>query len=448
MPKEIYLVKVGMNMTEGVVEEWYIADGATVDKGELLYRLETEKVNLDVDAETSGIVKHLVGEGVTMKPGDVVGYIYAADEAIPDVLPQAQAAAAESVAESAPAAAAPARPAASTTTDGRILSSPAARRLAGELNVNIAAVNGSGPGGRIVEADVQAAADAAPPAAPSPSSPMARKLARELGVDLAQVRGTGPGGRITKEDVERAAAAPPAPAAAPAFTSGEDRVVPVRGMRKTIAARMFESLHSSAQLTMDMDANMDDAVKLRNQLVDEWQDDGVRPTYTDLVIRAAAKALERHPLMNSVFGEAEITLRGDINVGMAVALEEGLIVPVVRHANRISMKELALESARLAEAARHGTLTPDDLQDGTFTVSALGMFGVDAFTPIINAPQSGILGVNRLRDDLKWVGEVPMKTQVMRLSLTWDHRALDGAPAAQFLATVRDLLEAPFRLLV
>ena len=445
MPKEIYLVKVGMNMTEGVVEEWYIADGATVDKGELLYRLETEKVNLDVDAETSGVVKHVVGEGVTMKPGDVVGYIYGADEAIPDVLPQAQAAAAEPVAESAPAAASPAGPAASTTADGRILSSPAARRLAGELSVDIAILNGSGPGGRIVEADVQAAADAAQPAAPSPSSPMARKLARELGVDLAQVRGTGPGGRITKDDVERAAAAPPA---APAFASGEDRVVPVRGMRKTIAARMFESLQSSAQLTMDMDANMDDAVKLRNQLVDEWQDEGVRPTYTDLVIRAAAKALERHPLMNSVFGETEMTLRGDINVGMAVALEEGLIVPVVRHANQLSMKELARESGRLALAARDGTLTPDDLQDGTFTVSALGMFGVDAFTPIINAPQSGILGVNRLRDDVRWMGETPMKTQAMRLSLTWDHRALDGAPAAQFLATVRELLEAPFRLLV
>ncbi len=448
MPKEIYLVKVGMNMTEGVVEEWYIADGATVDKGELLYRLETEKVNLDVDAETSGIVKHFVGEGVTMKPGDVVGYIYAAGEAIPDALPQAQAAA-ELVAESAPAAPSPAQPAASSAVGGRILSSPAARRLAGELNVDVAALHGSGPGGRIVETDVQTAADAAQPAAaPPPSSPMARKLARELGVNLAQLRGTGPSGRITKQDVERAAAEDSATASAPAFTSGEDRIVPVRGMRRTIAARMFESLRSSAQLTMDMDANMDDAVKLRNQLVDEWRDEGVRPTYTDLVIRAAAKALERHPLMNSVFGETAMTLRGDINVGMAVALEEGLIVPVVRHANRLSMKELAVESGRLAKAARDGALTPDDLQDGTFTVSALGMFGVDAFTPIINAPQSGILGVNRLRDDLKWVGEAPTKTQVMRLSLTWDHRALDGAPAAEFLAAVRDLLEAPFRLLV
>ena len=184
---------------------------------------------------------------------------------------------------------------------------------------------------------------------------------------------------------------------------------------------------------------------------------GVRPTYTDLVIRAAAKALEKHPLMNSVFGETEMTLRGDINVGMAVALEEGLIVPVVRHANQLGMKELARESGRLAQAARDGALTPDDLQDGTFTVSALGMFGVDAFTPIINAPQSGILGVNRLRDDLKWVGGTPVKTQVMRLSLTWDHRALDGAPAAQFLAAtaIRSKRptgcwfdEAPYRLLV
>ena len=133
---------------------------------------------------------------------------------------------------------------------------------------------------------------------------------------------------------------------------------------------------------------------------------------------------------------------------MAVALEEGLIVPVVRHADRLTMKQVVQESSRLAAAARDGTLTPDDLHDGTFTVSALGMFGVDSFTPIINSPQSGILGVNRIRDGVRWEGATPRKTRVMRLSLTWDHRVLDGAPAAQFLGTVRDLLEAPYRLLV
>jgi len=275
---------------------------------------------------------------------------------------------------------------------------------------------------------------------------MARRLARELGVDLAGVGGTGPGGRITKEDVERAAAPPPSDK--PEFVPGEDRVIPLRAMRKTIAKRMFESLQTSAQLTMDMDVNMDDAVKLRTQLIDEWQDEGLRPTYTDLVIRASAKALSKHPNVNSVYGETEITLRGDINVGMAVALDEGLIVPVIRHADQLTMKQLVKESARLASAARDGTLTPDDLHDGTFTVSALGMFGVDSFTPIINAPQSGILGVNRIREGVRWESATPRKTQEMRLSFTWDHRVLDGAPAALFLGTVRDLLEAPYRLLV
>lgn len=448
LPNEIYLVKVGMNMTEGIVEEWCIADGAAVEKGDLLYRLETEKVNLDVDAEATGTVRHIVAEGIAMKPGDVVGYIYAPDETIPDILPRADGPAAGAAAVEASRASAMPAPTAATVpmaNDGRLFSSPAARRLARELDVEITTVNGTGPGGRIVEADVNTAATARPEPAKAPaSSPMARKLARELGVDLNRVQGTGPGGRITKDDVEQAASAP----AAPEFAAGEDRGIPVRAMRRTIATRMYESLQSSAQLTMDMDVDMDDAVKLRTQLIDEWADEGLRPTYTDLVIRASAKALEKHPNMNSVYGETEITLRGDINVGMAVALEEGLIVPVVRHANQLTMKQLVQESSRLAAAARDGTLTPDDLHDGTFTVSALGMFGVDSFTPIINSPQSGILGVNRIRDGVRWEGATPRKAREMRLSLTWDHRVLDGAPAARFLGAVRDLLEAPYRLLV
>jgi pyruvate/2-oxoglutarate dehydrogenase complex dihydrolipoamide acyltransferase (E2) component len=463
MPTEIYLVKVGMNMTEGVVEEWYVPDGGTVEKGELIYRLETEKVNLDVDAEASGTVKHAVAEGVTMKPGDVVGHIYAAGEDIPDEAPAAEAAAETATAEAEPqapravaAAAAGRAPAAPAVGDGgRILSSPAARRLAGELDVDITALSGTGPGGRIVEADVAAAHEQADTEAQDAgrvarSSPMARRLARELEVDLAQVRGTGPGGRVTKEDVEAAArpdtAAAPEPSR-PAAAARGDRTVPVKGMRKTIAARMHESLQSMAQLTMDMDVVMDAAVRLRTELVSAWEEDGVRPSYTDLVIKAVARALEKHPQMNATFSDTEITLLGEISVGVAVALEDGLIVPVVRDANVLGLASLARESARLAAAARDGKLSPDDLQGGTFTVSPLGMFGVDAFTPIINAPQVGILGVNRIREDVAWDGDRPVKQQRMRLSLTWDHRALDGAPAARFLATVRDLLESPLRLL-
>ena len=450
MPKEIYLVKVGMNMTEGVVEEWYVPDGGTVTAGELLYRLETEKVNLDVDAEASGTVKHLIGEGVTLEPGDVVGYIFEAGEEIPAELGEVTAASAPAAPARAAAHAASApEPAvlAEAAAGGRLRASPIARRLAAENGLDLASVAGSGPLGRIVEADVLAAASAAPSApaqaGPRPSSPMARKVARELGVDLEGVRGTGPGGRITKEDVESAARAPAA--AAPARG---DQSVPVKGMRKTIARRMHESLSEMAQLTMNMDVVMDEAVKLREQLIAEWQDEGLRPTYTDLVIRAVAKALTKHPLMNASFSDTEMVLHGAVNVGMAVALDEGLIVPVVKRADALSVHDLAVETTRLANAARDGSLGLDDLQGGTFTVSTLGMFGVDSFTPIINAPEVGILGVNRIREDVAWEGDKPVKQQRMTLSLTWDHRALDGAPAARFLSTVQELLEAPYRLLL
>jgi pyruvate dehydrogenase E2 component (dihydrolipoamide acetyltransferase) len=219
-------------------------------------------------------------------------------------------------------------------------------------------------------------------------------------------------------------------------------------MRKTIATRMFQSLQSTAQLTMNMDVRMDDCVRLRDQLVAEWANEGVKPSYTDLVVRAVTKALAQHPRMNASMGESEITLLREIHVGIAVALDEGLVVPVIRNASALSVKEIAQESARLVRAARDGKLSMDDYAGGTFSVSTLGMFGVDSFTPILNPPQAGILGVNRIRDDVGWEGDRPVRRKAMTLSLTWDHRVLDGEPAARFLATVRDLLEAPYRLLV
>ena len=471
MPREIYLVKVGMSMTEGMVSEWFIPDGAQVKKGELVYALETEKVNLDVDAEYNGTVKHLVEAGVTLEPGDVVGYIFEAGEDIPDTLPGA--AAAEPVSEPEPAEPEPAAApqpvvsapvevsAPATSGDGHVKSSPAARRLAKELGVDYTRVMGSGPGGRIVEADVQAASQSgaavAAPArmatGPEPkASPLAKRLASERGIDLRSVRGTGPGGRIVQSDIENAAVSGSraggavAPAAASGPQAGER--VPVKGMRKTIASRMHHSLQESAQLTMDMEVNMEDAVKMRTSLVEEWANEGVKPTYTDIVIKAVAKALQAHPMMNSQFLGSEIVLMSQINIGMAVALPEGLVVPVVRNVNQLSIKELARETSRLALAARDGSLGLDDYADGTFTVTALGMYGVDSFTPIINEPQSGIMGVNRIYDGVEWDGDKPVKTKKMNLSLTWDHRAVDGAPAAEYLVEVRNLLQSPVRLLV
>ena len=275
MPTEVYLVKVGMSMTEGIVEEWYIPDGSQVSTGELLYRLETEKVNLDVDAETSGTLRHVVDAGVTLEPGDVVGYIYEAGEEIPDKLPNGP-----SSAHPGPVTAEtvdPAGSAAPTGVDnlsapdiaggGHLRVSPIARRLAAQMGINLHRLTGTGPNGRIVEADVTAtdsaeSAEISGPAetsGPRRSSPMARKAARELGINLDTVTGTGPGGRITREDVEAAAASGPAPIAVNPVPTA--RVQPFKGMRRTIATRMHESLQSMAQLTMDMDVIMDDAVK-------------------------------------------------------------------------------------------------------------------------------------------------------------------------------------------
>ena len=399
MPTEIYLVKVGMTMTEGIVDEWYVADREPVNQGEPVYRLETEKVNMDVEADVSGIVKHIAHVGETLAPGDVVGWIFTADETIPDELPTPKA------------------------------------------NPNIAALDeGSGAPEPTEEKVV-------PKASKSDSrikaSPAARRLAEELKVDLSQVEGTGPRGRITKDDVTDAAAAP-----AVGGTTDRASEIPLSGMRKVIAERMYQSLQSTAQLTIEMEVCMDDAIKLRTALLDEWESNGIRVTYTDLVVAASVKALLKHPRMNATLADGVIQSNPSVHIGIAVALEEGLIVPVVHDADEKSLQERAAEAANLADRARAGKLSLDDVNGGTFTVTSLGMYGVDTFTPILNSPQTGILGVGRIYDSVRWVEDHATRTQCLRLSLTWDHRVIDGAPAAEFLREVKDHLEAPYRLIL
>ncbi|MFN0096210.1 MAG: dihydrolipoamide acetyltransferase family protein [Dehalococcoidia bacterium] len=460
MAVEMVIPKLGMTMEEGTVAEWLIPDGATVKPGDMIYRLETEKIEMEIEAEGEGTLHHLAPEGAVLACGAPVAQILAAGESAPP---------AGAPATPAPAAAAPATPVAAAApapvaTGERAPSTPAARKLAADRGIDIALVAGTGPGGRITEADVQAyqpaaAAPALAAASDAPASPLARKLAEQLGVDLARVKGSGPGGRITKEDVEAAAAAPTAPAAkAPAApTASAPRaaaspasggVVPIRGMRKVIFERMHQSLHGMAQLTMGVEVWMDEAVRLRGQMIEEWSAEGVRPGYTDMIIRAVAKALKQHARFNAEVRDDGIHLLTDIHVGMAVALDEGLVVPVIRNTDRLSLKEIAVESKRLADAARNGKLGPDDYVGGTFSVTALGMFGVDLFTPIINPPNVAILGVGRIHDGIDWEGDRPVKRPTMTLSLTWDHRVNDGAPAAELVRTIKGLLEAPYRLLV
>ena len=477
MPAEIHLVKVGMTMHEGTVEEWYAGDGERVEAGALLYRLETEKVNLDVDAESAGIVKHLVAAGTTLEPGDVVGYLYADGEAIPNVLPTpdagdaSDASAARSPRDSDASAARSPRdsagaeslthPGESLTASGESLTASGESPTASGESLTAPGESPTAPGER--KARIAA-------------SPVARKLAAERNVDLATVTGTGPRGRITREDVQKARPRRHSDANASATRSPRDsagaesltlpgesltapgertargaapasRTLPLSAMRRTIAGRMHASLRDAAQLTMDMEVRMDDATKLRRDLLAEWAPEDIRVTYTDLVLIAAGKALTRHPAMNAAWTEGAITRFEAAHVGLAVALDEGLIVPVVRDVGSKSLKQIARESAGLAQRARQGKLGIADVEGGTFTVTSLGMYGVDTFTPILNPPQAGILGVGRIYDGVRWEGEKAVKTASMRLSLTWDHRVLDGVPAAEFLATVRDCLEAPFRLL-
>jgi len=311
-----------------------------------------------------------------------------------------------------------------------VRASPAARRLARELGIDLARVSGSGPEGRITEADVRAYYEQQQRVQ---ATPLARRIAEEEGLDLSQIPGTGPGGRITEEDVLRALEGRRAPAAPP-------RVVPFTGMRQAIAERMMESLHSMAQLTLTTRADVTELVGLREILSQRWN---VRLSYTDFITKATALALKEHPILNSALVGEEIVLHEDVHIGVAVALEEGLIVPVIRHADRKSILEIHQTVQDLAERARKGELSVDEVTGSTFTVTNLGMYGIDAFTPIINPPEVAILGVGRILEELSLVnGQVAARSRIV-LSLTIDHRIVDGAPGAAFLQTVVRYLEHP-----
>ncbi len=426
MPTEIRLLKVGMTMTEGTLAEWLVADGAEVAQGDPLYTLETEKVAMEVEAPGTGTVRHVVAAGTTLAPAALVGYLYLAGEAIPAAMPVPE------------------------TPGSLVEPSPhEALVMAGIEGALPASHDGHAPA---PVPQLDADADRAGGDAPPPASPLARRLAEQAGLDLRDVRGSGPGGRITKEDVEAAASrlvARPQPSAqpVPGAPPSEGKRIAVQGMRRVIAQRMLESLQTSAQLTMNMEVAIDEAARMRDAFIEEWSPEGIRPSYTDLVIMAAAKALRSHPRMNARMDGDEILLCDAVDVGMAVALEDGLVVPIIRDADRMTLKELAIESSRLARRARDGQLGPDEMSGGTFTVTSLGMHAVDSFTPILNAPQVGILGVNRIREVVGWEADRPVRRRAINLSLTWDHRALDGVPAARFLVAVRDLLQEPHRLL-
>jgi pyruvate dehydrogenase E2 component (dihydrolipoyllysine-residue acetyltransferase) len=442
---QVLLPKLGLTMETGLIEAWLVQPGTPVEPGDPLLRLATDKVDVEVEAEEAGLFHPAVQSGVELPPGALIGWLLEAGEEVPSSAAALEAPPPPHIQAEATAPVV-GEPGALTRT-GRLFASPNARRVARERGVDIAQLNGTGPGGRIITADVldaTAAAPGGPGPAPQAVSPLVRRDAAAGGVDLGAVVATGPGGRVLRSDV--AAAAAQAPAAAPPASAAQ--VIPLTGMRGVIASRMHASLQEMAQLTLGSEAVMDAAVALRVQLKEQWaQADIPVPTITDLVVRAAALALREHPRLNASVHDDAIHIQPEINVGLAVALEEGLMVPVLKKADQLPLSAIAAGSRRLAQGARTGRLSLPDLEGGTFTVSTLGSYGIDFFTPVITPGQVAILGVGRLRDSVRWEGASPVRTQVMTLSITFDHRAVDGAPAADYLRSVVSRLASPLSLL-
>ncbi len=466
MATEFIMPKLGLTMEEGTITEWFAEDGDAVTAGAALLRIETDKTETDVEAAGSGRLHRLGQVGETFACGDLIGWFLADGEQAPTA---AAAAAAPAAAAATPQVAAAPASAVPAPTSGRIIASPMAKRLAAERNLDLRMIRGTGPGGRIVAEDLDGVtASATAPAAAQivtrsvpliaagvgvPATAAARQLADLLGIDLAQVAPDQFEQRVTRDAVAlhvrgllaRAeptvapSAAAPAAALLPAMQEPTS-VVRMTGVRGTIARRMHDSLAQMAQLTLFMDADLDAVVAHREQR----KANGAAPSYTDYIIAATARALREHPIVNSQITDDGVALLPHVHVGMAVALDNGLIVPVIRDTATLDLATLSVESTRLAEAARAGSLALTDLEGGTFSVSTLGMFGVDGFTPVINPPNTAILGVGRLRDDVVLDGDGrPASMKRLTLSLTWDHRAFDGAPAAGFCRSIVDLLGRP-----
>jgi pyruvate dehydrogenase E2 component (dihydrolipoamide acetyltransferase) len=432
MATEVIMPKLGKAMAEGAVVKWIKSDGERVEKGERIVLVMSKKITYEVEAPASGILRHAAAVKEVKAIGEVIAYIAEPGDMIPELELVSPAPPPEVVAPPPP------------EEKPFVLASPAARSLAKEQGVDLAQVKGTGPEGRVMEADVLRFVEErekAPPPREILASPMAKRLAKEHGIDLAEVTGTGPGERITEKDVlafiEAREKAPPPAAVPPA------RVISFIGMRQTIAERMTQSLQIMAQLTIHIEVDATDLVRLREQLKEEFD-----LTYTDLLIKAVAEALKAHPILNAALVGDEIHLLGEIHIGMAVALEDGLLVPVVRDADKKTLQEIAQETRRLAQGAHEGTLTVDEVTGSTFTVTNLGAYGVDGFTPIINPPEVAILGVGRIVDKPAIHEGQIVRRSIMMLSLTIDHRIVDGAPGAEFLRTVKQLLESPYRLFV
>jgi pyruvate dehydrogenase E2 component (dihydrolipoyllysine-residue acetyltransferase) len=418
MATDVTLPRLGQGMESGVIVRWLKQEGDTVAKGEPLYELDTDKVTQEVEAEVEGVLQKIVVAEGEVEVGATSAVIEtdgagapAAEEAPAKGEEKAEEPAAEATEPAPTAEAPPSEPEAGPETEAP----PAAEAASGD--------------GRIK------------------ASPLARRIARERGVDLAAVTGTGPEGRILAEDVERAPAGEEAPSAAPAEAPalappGEIEVVQLSSVRKTIARRLTEAW-TAPVFQLGVSADMTEVLALRETLVERMGEGDAKPTVNDVFVKLAAVALVRHRAVNATFTGEEIQRHPAAHVGIAVAAPQGLVVPVVRDADRRTVQEIARARADLVSRARDNKLKLPDLEGGTFTISNLGMFGVEQFTAVLNPPQVAILAVGAVKDEVVVRdGDVEV-APIVQMMLTCDHRAIDGADGATFLQTLVAFVEQP-----
>ncbi len=457
MGKEVFIPKMGQTVEEVRLVRWLVSDGAQVEEGQEILEVETDKAIFPVPANATGTL-HIgpYKEDQTVPVLTVVAIIGRPDEKfevkgaagpspIPSPFPLPNTG--EGRGSPVGVASQDAERGKAGVSEGsdRLFASPRARKLAAEKGVDLAQVTPTGGGGqRVAERDVIAYLSQIPKA-----TPVAQKMAAEAGVDLRTLSGTGPGGMITKEDVERAVqkpAPPPSPIpAAPLPAVEVIERVPLKGVRGIIAERMGTSAHTTARVTLLMEADATEFVAMRERLkarvAEEW---GFAPGYNDLLAKMVAIALRKFPYMNARLAPDAVEHLAHVNIGMAVDTERGLLVPVIRDVDKKSLREFGAEFRELVERARKGRSLPDDLKGGTFTITNLGMYDVLAFTPIINLPEAAILGVGAITPKpVAREGQVVVR-QMLMLSLAFDHRLVDGAPAARFLQYLKDLIEEPY----
>ena len=452
--------KLGVDMQEGEIIEWKKQEGDVVNEGDILLEIMSDKTNMELEAEDSGVLLKITRQaGETVPVTEVIGYIGAEGEVVADNAASAPAAEAALQVEEVATVEAPvvAAQASVVHEGGKVRATPKARKVARELGINLAQVPGTGAKGRVHADDVENFKGDQPKA-----TPLARKIAADLGIDLASVSGTGFGGKITKEDVlaisapaqvKEAAAAPVVEAKPEKVLPEGVEVIPMSAMRKAISKGMTHSYLTAPTFTLNYDVDMTNLMALRKQVLDPIMNKtGMKVTFTDLIGLAVVRTLmkEEHRYLNaSLIDDAQnIELHKFVNLGIAVGLDDGLIVPVVHGADKMSLSDFVVASKDVIKKAQAGKLKAAEMSGSTFSITNLGMFGTKSFNPIINQPNSAILGVSAtIQTPVVVDGEVVVRP-IMGLCLTIDHRIVDGMNGAKFMVDLKHLIENPMELLI